>query len=433
MTKDATLPPDGYYWRRRPPASAWRLFGIALRSRVLWAAGFASAASLALYLVWLSHQPQMDFQVYRMGAEHVFGSGLYSSEITVQGRPLLFTYPPFAAVLFWPLSNVSTFAGQVIWDVFNLAALAALIVVSISAARGRRPTRADWRTALLLLGPIGLLLYPVRIDLALGQVNIVLTLMIVADLTMGVRCWGRCLPRGVLVGLAAAIKLTPLVFIAYLVVSRQWRIARNATLGFVATIGAMFALNPRASWLYFTKDAFDVGRIGNSQLLGNQSLHAAITRGHLSLSGADFDLVCVVLLCIGVTLAAVAYRHSSALLAVVLCAATGLMLSPISWTHHYVWIVPCLIWLVAGVDRPTGGEWWALAAALTFVVMLPFTSSGSGLVWYVRANAYVVATMLFMVLTAIMLSLRNHTAVNHRVLVELVDDHVRAADHNVAR
>ena len=149
----------------------------------------------------------------------------------------------------------------------------------------------------------------------------------------------------------------------------------------------MFAVNPRASWLYFTKDAFDVGRIGNSQLLGNQSLHAALTRGHLSLSSLHFDLVCAVLLCVGVTLATVAYRRSSALLAVLICAATGLMLSPISWTHHYVWIVPVLIWLVAGVDRPAWGELWALAAALPFIVVLPFTSSGSGVLWYVRANA----------------------------------------------
>ncbi len=408
--------------RRRPSASAWRLSIIAVGPPALWVVGFASAATLALYLVWLSHQPQMDFQVYRMGGEHVFGSGLYSSEITVQGQHLLFTYPPFAAAVFWPLSSLSTCVGQITWDAFNLAALAALIVVSIAAARTRRPVHADWRTSLLLLAPMGLLLYPVRIDLALGQINIVLTLMILADLTMGVRCRGRYLPRGVLVGLAAAIKLTPLVFIAYLVVSRQWRTARNATLSFVAATGAMFAVNPGASWLYFTKDAFNVGRIGNSQLLGNQSLHAALTRGHLSLSSLHFDLVCAVPLCVGVTLATVAYRRSSALLAVLTCAATGLMLSPISWTHHYVWIVPVLIWLVAGVDRPAWGELWALAAALPFIVVLPFTSSGSGVLWYVRANAYVLATMVFVVLIAVMFSRRHHTTVTERERVEPVHE-----------
>ncbi len=408
--------------RQLPPASAGRLSLVAVRHRVLWMVGLASAAALALYLAWLSHQPQMDFQVYRMGGAHVFGSGLYSSEITVQGRSLLFTYPPFAAAVFWPLSNLSTFVGQSTWDALNLAALAALIVVSIAAARGRRPVRTDWRTALILLAPIGLILYPVRIDLALGQINILLTLMIVADLTMGVGCRGRYLPRGVLVGAAVAIKLTPLVFIAYLVVSRQWRTARNATLSFVATSGALFAVNPRASWLYFTRDAFDVGRIGNSQLLGNQSLHGAFTRGHLSLSTLQFDLISAVLLCVGVTLAAVAYRRSSALLAVLVCAGTGLMLSPISWTHHYVWIAPVLIWLVVGVDRPARGGRWALAAAVPFIVMLPFTSNGSGVLWYVRANAYVIATMAFLAMVAIMLFLRRRTRVNDRETVGVVHE-----------
>ncbi len=379
---------------------------VPVRSWALWVVGFAAAALIAITFAWFSHTPQMDFEVYRMGGQHVFSADLYSARITVLGRPLLFTYPPLAAVMFWPLSHFSTFAGQITWDAFNLLALTALIAVSVAAARARRPVRADWRTALMLLTPIGLLLYPVRSDLVLGQINVILALMIVADLTMEVSVRGRHLPEGVLVGVAAAIKLTPLVFIAYLVVSRQWRCARNATLTFVAATGLMFALTPRPSWLYFTKVAFDLKRIGDSELLGNQTLHAAITRAHLSPSSSLFDLIFACLLCAGVALAAVAYRRSSRLLAVLVCAATGLMLSPISWTHHYVWIVPGLIWLVAGVDRPARGEWWALAAALPFVVVLPFTSSGSGVLWYARANAYVISTMLFVAFVAVMLLVR---------------------------
>src|ERR1700730_5593129 len=72
----------------------------------LWVLGFASAAILAVYYAWFAHLTQMDFQVYRMGGQHVFGSGLYSSHITLLGRHLLFTYPPIAAALFWPLSRV---------------------------------------------------------------------------------------------------------------------------------------------------------------------------------------------------------------------------------------------------------------------------------------------------------------------------------------
>src|ERR1700736_229654 len=110
---------------------------------------WASAAILAVYYAWFAHLTQMDFQVYRMGGQHVFGSGLYSAHITLLGRHLLFTYPPIAAALFWPLSRVSVYAGQTIWDAINLVALTALIAVSIAAARCRKLVRSDWRTALI--------------------------------------------------------------------------------------------------------------------------------------------------------------------------------------------------------------------------------------------------------------------------------------------
>jgi alpha-1,2-mannosyltransferase len=89
----------------------------------LWAAGFASASIIAVFLALFAHLPQMDFQVYRMGGQHVLAGDLYSSEITVLGRHLLFTYPPLAAILFWPLSHLSVFAGQTMWDAIDLVAL----------------------------------------------------------------------------------------------------------------------------------------------------------------------------------------------------------------------------------------------------------------------------------------------------------------------
>jgi alpha-1,2-mannosyltransferase len=236
----------------------------------------------------------------------------------------------------------------------------------------------------------------------MAQINIVLVLMIVADLTVGVSWRGRSLPTGLMVGLAAAIKLTPLVFIPYLVLSRQWRAARNASLAFVLATVAMFALSPRASWLYFTRDAFDVKRIGNSLWTGNQSLHAAIMRAHLSLSPGLFGLIWVVVLCAGIGVAVMAYRRSSAFLATSLCGATGLMLSPISWFHHYVWIVPALIWVMTGVDRPAHRVGWAVVAVLPFVLVPPVQHS-DGVVWYVRSNAYVIWTLAFVGLTGMML------------------------------
>lgn len=381
-----------------------------VRPLTLWVVASVSAATLAFYVALLSRQRQVDLDVYRMGGQHVFGSGLYSSHLTVVGRDLWFTYPPLAALLFWPLSHFSTFVGQIVWDAADLLALTALLAVSIAAARQRALVRSDWPTALIVLFPLGFLLFPVRETLELGQVNIVLVLMIVADLAIGVSWRGKRLPSGVLVGLAAAVKLTPLIFLPYLVATRQWRSARNMALTFFLATGVMFAVSPQASWLYFTRDALDVKRVGSISLVINQTLHGAVVRAHVSPSHGLVDLVTAVVVGGGIALAVMAYRHSSPLLGVLLCAATGLLVSPISWLHHYVWIVPTLVWLVAGVDRPAKGVQWALGAAVVFIVIPPTPPADSNVLWYLRENSYVIVTLVFVGLIGAMLWLRSRTA-----------------------
>ena len=362
---------------------------------MLWTLAFVSAGSLTAYMAWFAHAQQMDFQVYRMGGQHLLSRELYSSEITVLGRHLLFTYPPIAALFFSPFSHLSVHSGQAVWDAIDLGALAALIAVSCAAAQRRSVARSDWQIGLIALAPVGLFLYPVLENLVLGQINIILVLMIVTDLTIGVSWKGKTLPAGVLVGLAAAIKLTPLIFIAYLIATRQGRSARNATLTFLVATGAMFAVAPSSSRQYFTKDAFDVQRVGNIAEVGNQSLHAAFTRAHLSPASGFVDLVAVVVLCLGLLVAVAAYRRSSAMLGMLVCAATGLLISPISWTHHYVWLVPALIWLLLGSDRPALSGRWALAGALVFILIRPGQPVGSGVLWYLRNDVYVIAMLAF--------------------------------------
>ena len=237
---------------------------LAIPPGVRWALGGLSAAVVGLFALVLAHQWQVDFEVYRTGGLHVLGTGLYAAQVNAANRNLLFTYTPLAAMAFWPFSFLSPWAGQVVWDVVNIAALAALVAVSVAAARRRPLQRADWQLALIALAPVSLLIWPVRYGFELGQINVVLVLLIVADLSMDVSWRGRRLPRGVLVGVAAAIKLTPLVFIPYLLVTRQWVAARNAVLTFCAATGVMFAVAPGASWSYFTRYAFDVRRIGDS-------------------------------------------------------------------------------------------------------------------------------------------------------------------------
>jgi alpha-1,2-mannosyltransferase len=203
---------------------------------------------------------------------------------------------------------------------------------------------------------------------------------------------------------------TPLVFVPYLIVTRQWRAASNAALTFVVATGTMTALAPRSSWNYFTNYAFDVQRVGDTVITNNQTLRAALARAGLAQSHAPGDLLLVVVLCAGMTLAAVAFYRSSELLGVLLCAATGLLVSPISWQHHYVWCVPLLVWLVFGVDRPRRRAVWAAIAALVFMVMPPGHSGGLNVLWYLRENAYVLVTVGFMALAGAMLWTRSRTS-----------------------
>ena len=370
-----------------------------------------------------------------MGGQHVLGPGLYSTHVIVSAGNLLFTYTPLAAMLFSPFSHLPTGVGQLIWNITNIVALTALIAVSSAAAHRRPLMRSDWRLALIALAPMCLLLWPVRYDLKLGQIDIVLVLMIVTDLTIGISWRGKRLPRGVLVGGAAAIKLTPLIFVPYLLLTRQWRAARNAALTFVVATGTMMALAPRSSWNYFTKYAFDVQRVGDSLITNNQTLRAALARAGLAQSHALGDLLLLVVLCAGMTLAAVAFYRSSEFLGVLLCAATGLLVSPISWQHHYVWCVPLLVWLVLAVDRPRRGVVWAATVAIVFMVMPPGHSGSLNVFWYVRENAYVLVTVGFIGLIGAMLWTRRRTScvVAKEVFLPLLRVHAVASAAPITR
>ena len=257
-----------------------------------------------------------------------------------------------------------------------------------------------------LVGPIGLFLQPVRSSLSLGQINILLVLMIATDLTIGVSWRGRSLPRGVLVGIASAIKLTPLLFIPYLLLTGQWRGARNATVTFLGTTAAVFAVAPGASWSYFTKYGYDIKRIGDPANLGNQSLYAAWLRLHVDLPRLFDDAAITLVCCVGLAVSVVAYRRSSAMLAMLVGAATGLLVSPVSWGHHYVWIVPVLVWLAIAADRPAKSAWWVAAATAVFVAV-PLIPPGSSGMWsQLRGDCYVIATLAFIGLIGTMLWVR---------------------------
>jgi alpha-1,2-mannosyltransferase len=389
--------------RRR--AASWIL-------RALSTASVGIAVALALAEA-TGHQ--IDFDIYRMGAGHVFGSDLYSvrlSRALMGGGPgMHFTYPSFAAMLFVPFSWLPLRAGQVTWSLLNLAALFAVTALSIRAARPQWSRRTAFGISALALLPV-LRLNPDALTLALGQVNIVIVLLVLADLTCVMRIGSRRLPTGIGIGIAAAVKLTPLIFVPFLLLTRQFRAAATALGAFLLCSLGTFAVAPRSSWLYWSTEIFEDRRSGNLRYISDQNLASALQR----FTGGPaapllLGIVAAVFACGGLALAAWAYSASSPLLGILVCAATALIISPVSWVHHYVWVVPLLAWLALARDRPPGGQWWALGlavllwAAPVWWVPDPQTGYGGPLV-LLAGNSYFLAMVTFLVLTAALLAYR---------------------------
>lgn len=373
------------------------------------------AASLALAAsAGAGHQ--IDFDIYRMGAGNVSGRHLYDTRLprSLMGGPrgMRFTYPPFAALLFWPFTLFSVSIGQLSWSVINAAALAVLIAVSIKAVRPGWPWQRAWITAAVVLYP-ALWLDPALLTLDYGQVNLLIAAMILSDLTLRTP-----LPRGVAVGIAAAVKLTPLIFIPFLLLARQYRAGVTALSSFLACTLAAYAIAPAASSQYWLASMLDSRRYGNVLYISNQDLRSALQRIAGAASPAALAAVAVAVVAIGgLIAAAAAYRNSSPMLGIVTCAATGLVISPVSWSHHYVWVVPAMAWMALGEDRPPAGPWLAVLTGLLFWsgpiwwVSDPQTGYG-GFLTFLEGNSYLLAAVTFVAGSAIR-AVRRHRPLWH--------------------
>jgi alpha-1,2-mannosyltransferase len=295
---------------------------------------------------------QLDIAVYLMGGRNLVDGRLYQVALS-QPPHLPFTYPPFAALVFAPLSWLPQRWAQVIWALINVVALFALVALALRAARPGLGRQRLVMWSLVLMAP-AYWVEPVHLTFSFGQVNILLAAMVLGDLTGRLSVGNWTLPRGVLVGIAASIKLVPLVFVPYLFLTRQTRAAWVSLGTFIVCSAVTAATDPRVSWSYWTKYAFDAKRVGGVFYISNQSLRAVADRlDHRVVSTGLITLASAAVVVAGVLLAAWAYRSSSSYVGILVCATTGLLASPITWAHHMVWVVPVLIWLVLAPDRPT--------------------------------------------------------------------------------
>jgi alpha-1,2-mannosyltransferase len=291
-----------------------------------------------------------DLNVYRVGAKAwMHGRALYAPLPPIaNGMIEPFTYPPISAVAMAPLALVSDTVAGVLMTVISLALLVCVVALFLRATRLATGPGA-WKLALATL-PLAALIEPVRTTLALGQINIVLMALVAFDLLLP-STWftvaGRTVgwPRGALTGIAAALKLTPLVFLLYFAARRDWRGALSLVGAFVVVTGLGFALGPGDSRQYWTSTVFDTTRIGAPYFSSNQSVNGVLARAHLTGTAET-----AVWLAASVLIAAVAWfaiqsavRTGRTVTALALTACTELLVSPVSWSHHWVWAAPVLL------------------------------------------------------------------------------------------
>lgn len=304
--------------------------------------------------VWpAAHTLLIDLQVYRAGGQHlVDGIPLYDGGVLLD---LPFVYPPFAALVFAPPAWLPFPVLATAWTLLGVGLLA--VVVHRCGASG---------PLLVALVALATWLDPVRTTLYLGQVNIVLLALVAVDL------FGR--PhrlRGLGIGLAAAVKLTPLLFVAYLLVTRRFRAAATALGAFVVAGVIGFLAAPADSVQFWLRGTFaSAGRISDVAGPSNTALAGFLARAGLP------ELVPSALLAVAVlAVAAALHRRGDDLAAGVLVGIGSAAVAPFAWSHHWVWVVPLVVLLarraLAGERTAAAGLGGVLLLTHAFVTRLP--------------------------------------------------------------
>ncbi len=335
-----------------------------------WLAGglLLFGAAVAAETHQIRHFSQSDANVYRAaGAMARAHPGMiYSLRLGAPRVP--FTYPPFTALLFAAPSSLPFGYWQVALTTAGILLLPAIAYMSLGLAGHAHG--AGRAAGALALAAAGLWLEPVQMTLAFGQVNLFLLTLIIADFATP----GGWRLKGAGIGIAAGIKLVPLIFIPYLLITGRRRAAVVATATFAATVAVGFAFLPAASLSYWSGKIAKPG--DGPQRLVNQSINGLVQRSMhggapaLAVWAAAALLVCAA----GLATAVSASRRGHDLLGIVVCGATGLLASPISWTHHWVWVVPGLALGASRASRPEPGPgpraWRGPAAGAAIVIGL---------------------------------------------------------------
>lgn len=315
--------------------------------RGLWALfGAVAVVSSALVLARPPAERLSDLHIYYGAAEHVAAGRPLYEYVAANGGP--FTYPPFAMVLLRPLTILPEGALQVLWLALSVAAVAA-IAASVKGAFG------GGRVAVAAVACAVLVSAPAQSNLRFGQMSFFVVLLALVD-AVGLT---PARYRGALIGVAAAIKLTPLLFVGYLLLAGRPRDALRAAAAFTACAAIGAAALPADSWTYWTGTVLQTSRVGNLAWMGNQSLHGMLLRAGLDPGTLPAVWATLVAAIAGAALwrARTLWRGGEPVRAAVLVGCATVAASPVSWTHHQVWTVLAAMLLVAthGIAQKVAG------------------------------------------------------------------------------
>jgi alpha-1,2-mannosyltransferase len=377
------------------------------------------------------HAYRLDLDVYRIGSlTFLHGGNLYRGlPPTSSGAALPFTYPPFAAVLLSPLAMVPMTVASMMVTLAGIT-LTGVTLREFTRSLSSRPLpagpmpRVGPRLSIWWLLPMALFLEPVHSTLEYGQVNITLLAMVSLDCLRPDPRW----PRGTLTGLAAAVKLTPAAFVLFFLLQRDRRAAITAAGSFTAATGAAFALDWHDSVQYWTHVIFGLSRPGNPASPANQSISGLIARAGLDPQAHAGMIAWLTLLAAVIVVTVFGMRRALAAAepawALSLNAFAALLISPISWTHHWVWAEPALLVLAVLARRHSWRAGLAAVAAglVIFAVspawLLP-PGHDAGLWEQAAASPYVIFAAGVLLLSAF---------VSYRARPVLVNRDVHAAD-----
>ncbi|MGW3996999.1 glycosyltransferase 87 family protein [Amycolatopsis sp. NPDC004772] len=335
-------------------------------------------AAVVLVLV-LKRFDGLDLEVYLGGAKALAEQGSpYDAWVPTTHQILLpFTYTPFAAAAFWPGTLLPFAVTMKLVSIASILATGVVAYLYVATLNGSLTDATKVRgrvvAALVAIGAqlAGALLEPVRSTLGFGQINALLMVLVVLDVLLPGE---RKRTKGLLIGVAAAIKLTPAVFVVYFLFRRDFRSAARVVGGFVVAGALLWLIRPSASFTYWTKLVFDAGRIGGVDYVGNQSLKGLVTRIGLPETAGNVAWLLAAVAVMAVV-AVIIVRAAEPVLGLTACAVGGLLVSPISWTHHWTWCVPVLVlagWYAWRFDRAI--RWVAAAvvvAGLTLFIVGP--------------------------------------------------------------